>query len=250
VPDAGERALNALSRVNEIGFPEFTAKLVNDTVDAIVGATVKQLKSYAELVAEVAQGLAAFKSKAVTVQTVNQYLAEAYPKGDGTAIMAGETYDQAMYDDLVARFGPIDGLVHPEGGEAVFTADTVSQIRTAVQKTLEQAAELSYDTLKTMVEMGYARVIFTNGRIKTKLTFNVTAVDTSNRQTSDLAQSAFSASAKMKGGIFGKIFGISGRTSYSAIRVRTVNEQSAAATVVKGDILGEVEINFATMATG
>lgn len=31
VADAGERALNALSRVDDIGFPEFTAKLVKES---------------------------------------------------------------------------------------------------------------------------------------------------------------------------------------------------------------------------
>lgn len=221
-------------------------KLVNDSVDAIVGATIKQLKSYAELVAEVAQGLSAFRAKAVTVESVSQYLNEAYPQGDTTSVVADGTYDQAMYDDIIARFGPIEGLVNPEGGEGTFTADNVSAIRAAVQGTLEQAAELSYDTLKAMVEMGYARVVFTNGRIRTKLTFSVAATDTSRRQTSDMAYRAFSASAGMKGGIFGALFGISGNTSYNSIRVRTVNEQSAAATTVRGDILGEVEINFAT----
>lgn len=244
MPDAGERALNALSRINDIGFPEFTAKLVNDTVDAVVGATMKQLKSYAELVAEVTQGLAAFKSKAVTAQAVSLYLNEAYPSGDSTAVVEGGTYDQVMYDDIVSRFGEMRSLYHPEGGEGFFSEASVAEIRDAVHKVLEQAAEISYETLRQMVEMGYARVVFTNGRIRTKLTFDVTATDTSRRQTSDLAYSAFSAG--MRGGIFGSFFGISGRTSYNSIRVRTVNEQSAAATTVKGDILGEVEINFAT----
>ncbi|HYG56946.1 MAG TPA: hypothetical protein VD902_02615 [Symbiobacteriaceae bacterium] len=245
--NAGDRALNALTQVNSIGFPEFTAKLIGDTVDAVVGATVRQLKSYAELVKELEEGVAAFQAKCVTNESVNQYMADAFPgEGGQSAVAAGQTYDKALYDQLVARFGNMDSLADPGEGTGIFTEENVTEIQGKAREVMNQAAESSYDQLRTLVQMGYARVVFTNGRIKSKLTFDVEARDTRTRNTTDMAQSAFQASAKMGGGIIGSILGVSGSTSYQHIRVRTMSASSVEADKVKGEILGEVEINFAT----
>jgi hypothetical protein len=243
---AEERALSALSKVNQIGFAEFTSKLISETVDAVVGATIRQIKSYAELVQELSQGVAAFKAKCVTAESVQQYLADAFPaEGGGSAVAAGNTYDHALYEQIVNRFGQIDGFEDPQDGTSTFDADQVQAIADKTQALLNQAAEASYEHLRTMLQMGYARVIFTSGRIKSKLTFDVQATDNRNRTSSDLAQSAFNASAQMKGGIFGALLGVSGSTSYSQLRVRTVKASDVEADKVKGEIMGEVEVNFA-----
>lgn len=250
MPTAVERAMGALTRINDIGFPEFTAKLVNDTVDSVVGATIRQLKSYAELVAEVGQGLQAFVAKAVSPEAVQQYLKDAFPTADGnsTAVVVNGTYDKQLYQEITGRFGAIDGLADPGEGTATFSQDNVDKITAKVQGEMNKTATVSFNALKTMVEMGYARVIFTDGHIRTKLTFDVTATDSSRRSSSDIAQSAFQASMSMRGSFLSAMLGISGGVSYRNLHVRTVNEQSAAATTVSADIIGEVQVNFATQA--
>lgn len=216
-------------------------------MDAVVGATIRQIKSYAELAQELAQGLEAFKAKCVTQQAVDQYMADAFPaEGGGSAVAAGKTYDQALYDQITARFGQIDGLTDPQGGTATFDAEQVQAVQTKCQEVLGNAAEASFEHLRTLLQMGYARVVFTNGRIKSKLTFDVQATDNRSRTSSDLAQSAFQASAKMSGGFIGALLGVSGSTSYSRVQVRTVNASAVEADRIKGEILGEVEVNFAT----
>lgn len=242
---AEERALSALSKVNSIGFPEFTAKLIGDTVDAVVGATVRQLKSYTELVQELSEGLEAFKAKAVTPEAVQQYMRDAFPDGSESAVAVGKTYDQAMYQQIVARLGEIEGMADPGEGTLAFDEAMVQAIQEKCNAVLDRAAEGSYEQLRTLVQMGYARVIFTNGRIKSKLTFDVEARDNRMRNTSDIAQSCFQASARMSGGILGSILGVSGSTSYQNLRVRTVTTQAVEADRIKGEILGEVEVNFA-----
>jgi hypothetical protein len=215
----------------------------------VVGATVRQLKSYAELVQELEAGLDAFKAKAVTDEAVAQYMADAYPAAaGGTAIAAGQTYDKALYQQIIARCGAIDGLADPGDATAMFTEDNVQKIQDKSRETLNRAAEGSFEQLRTLLQMGYSRVVFTNGRVKSKLTFDVQATDNRSRTTSDMAQSAFQASASMGGGIFGAILGVSGSTSYKSIHVRTVNTSSVEADRVTGDILGEVEVNFATQS--
>jgi hypothetical protein len=243
---AEERAQSALTQINNIGFSEFTAKLIGDTVDAVVGATVRQLKSFTELVKELEEGLESFKAKAVTQESLNQYMADAFPAAGGrTAVMAGISYDRNLYQQIVARCGAIDGLAEPaEDATESFTEENVTAVRNASRQVLNRAAEGSYDQLRMLVQMGYARVVFTNGRVKSKLTFEVQTSDSRVRSSSDMAQSSFQASAQM-GGILGAILGVSGSTSYRSLHVRTVNERSAEADKVSADILGEVEVSFA-----
>ncbi len=247
MPNAEQRALSALTQVNNIGFPEFTAKLINDTTDAIIGATIRQLKSYTELVAELEQGIDAFKAKAVNDESVAQYMKDAFPADKGeTAVAVGRSYNQALYQQILNRLGEVKGLTDPGDGELTFSEEQVAAIQAKVRAELDQAAERSFEQLRIMVQMGYARVVFTEGRIKSKLTFDVEARDYRTRTSSDIAQSAFRASAGMKGDILGAILSVSGSTSYRSIKVRTVNTRAVEADRISGEILGEVEIKFAT----
>lgn len=246
--NAGSRVVGALSQVNNIGFPEFTSKLIVDVTDAIVAATLKQIKSFEELVKELDAGADAFKAKAVTDQAVDKFMSDAWPGSEAgtTAVVSGGTYDHSMFSDITSRLGNIEGLTDPGDGTATFTDSAVTLVKARVKSTLNDAADRTFQHLKTMVELGYARVVFTDGRILTKLTFEVNASDTSSRQTSDYASSAFSASASLGGGILGFLTGISGRTSYSSVHVNTVNTQAASTDKALGQIIGEVEVKFTT----
>jgi hypothetical protein len=247
VPNAEQRAMEALTKLNSIGFPEFTAKLIGDTVDAVIGSTIKQLKSYAELVAELEMGLESFKAKCVTDESAAQYLKEGYPSAGGdSAVAEGNTYDHTMYASIVNRLGPIDGLVDPGADTGTFTADNMTKIQAAVKMALGKAAEGSFEQLRILLQMGYARIVFTSGRIKSKLTFDVTTNDQRQRSSSDIAQSSFQASANM-GGLLGAILGVSGSMSSRSFHVRTITERQMEADRVSADIMGEVEVNFANI---
>ncbi len=41
MPSGTELAVTQAARLNEIGFPEFTAKLITDTFDALVAANLR-----------------------------------------------------------------------------------------------------------------------------------------------------------------------------------------------------------------
>jgi hypothetical protein len=51
MPNGTSTAVTEATRLGEIGFPEFTAKLVKDVFDALLGATLRQMEAYSELVA-------------------------------------------------------------------------------------------------------------------------------------------------------------------------------------------------------
>ena len=70
-----DNAMNVASRVQEIGFVEFTAGLINGTFDAIVGATLKQMEAYSKLVADLSKSIQQFQVENVTDAQITAYLA-------------------------------------------------------------------------------------------------------------------------------------------------------------------------------
>ena len=50
MPNGTELAITQAARLNEIGFPESTAKLIIDTFDALVAANLRQTQAYVELI--------------------------------------------------------------------------------------------------------------------------------------------------------------------------------------------------------
>jgi len=63
MPNGTSTAVTEATRLGEIGFPEFTAKLMKDVFDALIGATLRQMEAYSELVA-------------ATANTLQEYFAE------------------------------------------------------------------------------------------------------------------------------------------------------------------------------
>ena len=53
-------ALNAATKLNEIGFAEFTSDLISKTFDAIVDANLKQTESFIDLVKEMTKSLSTY----------------------------------------------------------------------------------------------------------------------------------------------------------------------------------------------
>lgn len=53
-------AVTEAARLDEIGFPEFTTKLITDVFDALVSANIRQTESYVELLQAVGKSLTAY----------------------------------------------------------------------------------------------------------------------------------------------------------------------------------------------
>jgi hypothetical protein len=63
MPNGTSTAVTEATRLGEIGFPEFTAKLVKDVFDALLGATLRQMEAYSQLVAATAKTLQEYVSE-------------------------------------------------------------------------------------------------------------------------------------------------------------------------------------------
>lgn len=256
MPDIIDRFREAAD-VRKLGFAEFTTDLITDTADAIVASTIKQIRSFGELVKELAQGLAAFQEKNAGPGAVREFLVLNFPNtaGDDTIVQVDADYNLAQYNDIIAKLGPIDEsvLARPEPGSTeMFSEEGVAAIQAATRNLLLERAARAYEQLENLIRVGYARVVFDDGHILTRLKFNVNAVDrdVENRSRTSTTSSTFGGG--IRGGLFGPIgaafgwaqLGFGGRKSN--ITVESVSSQSFEAITMDANILGEVRVDFKT----
>lgn len=233
--------------VSKVGFAQFTTDLLKETADAIVSSTIRQIQTFSDLVKELAEGLEAFKNRHASPAAVDEYLKAQFPNADGTgtAIAEGESYDHNLYQRIVDTLGPIPGLTDPGEETAEFTADQVAAIRAAARTKLEREAEATYQVLENLVRVGFARVVFRQGHILTRLKFNVSAreVQSTDSSRTDLTMTQMGGSLGLK---WKEALQLGFSASRTRITVETVNTRSFEALTMDASILGEVRVEFAT----
>jgi hypothetical protein len=268
-----ERAIAVAKQVQDLGFVEFTAGLINGTFDAIIGATLKQMKAYAELVADLAKTLSQFQAENISDAQVNAHLSNRYPDGiGGTSVRSNYTFQataadpangvtartandnlQAVVDALILETAVLpaatrltrapESLDIPQGNTSIitFTATQIARIRTAIGQTL---ASNMMDHLRAMAREGMARIVITDGSIRTKLTFNVTSTEVQATQKAKYNSQSFGASIRGSAGWgWGRV---SASASYSNFSVNTVNESSFDSLTMSTEMIGEVHLKFKT----
>ena len=271
VGDTAARGMDVAKQVQNLGFVEFTAGLINGTFDAIIGATIKQMKAYAELVADLAKTLAQFQAENISDAQVNAHLSNRYPDGQGgTSVRSNYTFQataanpaegieaktasekmQAVVEALISETAGLKAPAVPltrtslgiaQGDTPInFTDAQIAMIRTAIGQSL---ASNMMDHLRAMAREGMARIVITDGSIRTKLTFTVTSTEEQKTQKDKYNSQSFGASIR---GTAGWGWGrVSAGASYSNLSVNTVNESSFDSLTMSTEMIGEVNIKFKT----
>jgi hypothetical protein len=267
-----ERAMGVAKQVQDLGFVEFTAGLINGTFDAIIGATIKQMKAYAELVADLAKTLSQFQAENISDAQVNAHLSNRYPDGQGgTSVRSNYTFQataadpangvtgssanqnlQAVVDALISETAGLKtpavpltrtslNILDTNTSIITFTAAQIATIRTAIGQTL---ASNMMDHLRAMAREGMARIVITDGSMRSMLTFNVTSTEVQTTQKSKYNSQSFGASIQGSAGWgWGRV---SASASYSNLNVNTVNESSFDSLTMSTEMIGEVNLKFKT----
>lgn len=224
---------------DEVDFPAFVASLVHGTFDAIVDTSIRQMQSFADLVAAVAKPLEQFTEENVTPNQARDYLVDQYPgdvalnKDSGSprlvpairrAAADGSESDPPTW---LAEFGH-------EGQE--LTAELLETEILAHAR--EKVAKQRLQTLSTMVLLGMNRVIVKDGTINAKVRLRAQAAD---HTKFDYATGGDPQTA-------GSQWGARGSTTYSApsLKVSTVGVNVQSDSDIKAELSGEVRINFAS----
>lgn len=246
MPNNGqEAAVDEASRLDEIGFPEFTSKLISDTFSAIVASMIDQQEAYADLVEKVAMTIEDFETEAVTRTDVDRWLANEFPGGENqeTLIQDGsqlETEDvNRLHDRLGNTAEDVEGASLPaEDSSTTLDQDAVDDIRAIIRR---QMARPRMDALESLVEQGIVRLVVDDGTIETDLKFHTYGSDASRSRQTSYDRDSWGVSGRA--GFVSSIFGISARGGYSSINVSTSSKEDR--TYSSSDVLikGGVTIN-------
>ncbi len=269
IGDNAIQGMEAATYVQNLGFTEFTAGLINGTFDAIIGATVKQMEAYAKLVADLSKSIQQFEAENVSDAQIDLYLAEGYPDGEGgTSVRPGYTFSdippdletgaleksggEQLQDVVRALINETKGLVKQElnltlaklnipDSATSFNQDQVTQIRESISALL---ATSMIEQLRQMAQDGMARIVVTDGEIMTKLTFNITTSELQEKQKANYNKNINRTNIKGRAG--GGWWGLKASTDNTNINVNSMNETSFDSTTMSTEMIGQVKIRFKT----
>lgn len=226
--------------INEVNFPGFVSSLVKGTFNAVVDASIQQMKAYGELVQSVAMSVNDFRDQNVSPAQGRSHLVSKFPQlfqmardGDDETVRVKEDADTDNLPDFAKELG-LSGPVDDLDDEAV---DLL------VQASRDDLARGRQQLLATTIMMGINRIIITDGRINAKLKFSFSAQDTLSR-TGTVAEHEMatkritvteSLADKVTQGVFEEPV---------PITVSTTQGTSDSAIKAEGTLTGEVSLNF------
>jgi hypothetical protein len=249
-------AVTEAARLDEIGFPEFTTKLITDTFDALVSANLRQTEAYIELVQQVAKSLAQYindTQEDISGEELLRFLAAALPPADlsseePTKVAVGETLtteDATTLNNalvLPAEAGvPNDNQVAQDG-----QLDQAG-VNTILEAVAKRIAANRYDLLKEMVKQGILRLVVENGVIESRLTFTTYGSTFYQKNASSYHRDTYRNKSRGKTGALVSLFGSYSSTTYrTSVNIRTSKETHRDVSGSRVQIFGLVRINFKT----
>ncbi len=165
--------------IKEVDFPGFVASLVKGTFQAVVDASIQQMKAYGDLVQSVAQSLNDFADENVAEGDSHKKLVTKYPNvfemanSDGKSnLKVKDDFDDDSMPNFMADLGldgPVTDLDDPDSLQKLVTGAKLELARGRQQ------------LLATTILMGINRIIVTDGKINAKIKFDFHATDSMNR---------------------------------------------------------------------
>lgn len=252
----GDDVLGYASRLEEIGFPEFTTKLVSDTFDALIAADLRQQEGFIQLVEATGKTLSKFIADTkddIGPEEIIQILSAVAPPANADADSAPSKV--AVGNSLAAADVTAinDALEVTDAGitDDNKVASTGNITQPGYDKILEavanRVAASKYSLLQNMVKQGMLRLVVDDGTIETKLNFRAYGSDYFRDNKSSMSRKDFNFRAAAKtGGLLSLWVKASASTSYNSVRVNTETSSSGSNSGVTVNIFGGVRINFHT----
>lgn len=243
-------------QIEEIGFPEFTTKLVGDTFDALIAANIRQQQAYIELLQATSKSLTDYINDTkddITpeeiVQLFSAIVPVASPTTDGppTDLVVGGSLDAEAARGVNEALAISDGSATSNDAVAQSGAITQTRYDALVEAAAKRIAANKYTLLQEMVRLGMLRMVVTDGTIETRLNFRAYGSDSFAKHTSDATRTSFAVRAQAQtGGLVSLWVKASASTAYSRVRVQTASTAENSRSSVDVQMMGGVRINFRT----
>ncbi len=254
--DGTSAAVTEAARLDEIGFPEFTCKLITDVFDALVSANIRQTEAYVELLRAVSQSLTEYINNTkddIDGEQILQFLARVLPPDDpGTAetptkVVDGASLAEADVTALNTALALPEETVPGDNTVAVAGPLDKSGVTAIMDAVAIRLAANKYDILKEMVKQGILRIVVESGKIETRLTFTTYGSSFYQKNSSSYHRDNFRFKAKARTGGLLSLWGkASASTSYSSINIRTTKETQRDISGSRVQIFGGVTLNIKT----
>jgi hypothetical protein len=256
MPSGTEMAVTQAARLNEIGFPEFTTKLITDTFDALIAANMRQTQAYIELVQQISKTLTQYINDTrddINGEQLMQFMAIALPPDNPgpnsapTKVASGTTLAESDLTKLNAALKVDD---YPSANQVAVptgTALTQANVDTILQAVANRLAANKYTLLKEMVKLGILRLVVENGKIETRLTFTTYGSTFYEKTATQYHRDSFQFRAKAQTGAFVSLWAkASASTAFNSINISTTKETNRDISGSTVQIYGSVIINFKT----
>lgn len=228
------------SLTDELDFPEFVSSLIHGTFDAMVDSSIRQMDSFADLIAAVSKPIEQFKDENVTANQARDWLVAQHPgelqltrDGSGFSVQPRTAATDENGEPAAPGWLSDYGL---DGEE--LTPELIEE--SLVPAARERIAGDRLQTLATMVMLGMQRIVVRDGSIVARLKFRAAAADH--------AKVDYAVSDDPSGGGQTGSWATRGSTTYAApsTKVSTVGVNSQTDSDLKAELFGEVKINFAS----
>lgn len=248
-------AVTQAARLSEIGFPEFTTKLITDVFDSLVASNLRQTEAYIELLQQTGKSLTQFINDTkddIGGELLLQFLAQVLPprnteSEDASHVKEGNSLTTEEASTLNNALEVKDASIASDNKVATAGALNETKVNAILDAVANRISASKYDLLKEMVKQGILRLVVENGEIETRLTFNTYGSSFYQNKTSDYQRKNFSFRAKAKtGGLLSAWVKASASTSYNSVKVSTATKTDQDRSGSRVQIYGRVYVNFKT----
>ena len=240
---------NAMA-LHSIGFPEFTAKLINDTFDALISANIRQSEVYVSLFNKISGGLTTyindtkdeidvgavmdFLKETLSAELVNKIITASTETTSDTPASLNSDEAEALNEALT----PKNERLAEDKPVNIGIGIIKSQLDAIINACAIRISENKYNLLKTMMEMGVLRLVVDSGTIETKIVFHT--FDHYDMKQNVTETMSIETSRSVNSIIFGLIR--STKSTYMTISPVTASASGNSDTDIT--ITGTVKINF------
>ena len=232
-PNAFQRAAGATREVlGAIGFPDFTASLIQGTFQAIVDSSIQQMEAYANLLAETAKTVDVFMEDNISDDMARDHLTSNY--GDIFQKDMSTGYPQMAVSTQAVGAGQLPSFLRDLGFDSPMDLDQHAVNEVVIPQTRKTLAEMRHQSLATMVMMGINRIVVSDGEINAKLIFHVDATESMSLTFNDYKPTNWNLAGQLGGNAFGA----------SGIVVNTTNVNAQSDVNMNAELTGEVRVRF------
>ncbi|QDH70457.1 hypothetical protein [Marilutibacter alkalisoli] len=242
--------------IGAVDFPEFVGGLIQNVFQAIVDATIQQMRAYGELLKSVSQTVDQFASDNISLNNARDWLVDRFPGDLRIDTSGGDGFDDAG--------GPRLAVVNEDNAEGVMTrvsqemqiAQAITDLSDPEQEgRLAQAARMQMarsrqQLLSSMVILGINRIVVTDGAINAKVVFDFRASDEAKRSAAASLydrDTSYNRNTTVAGAHFGWGGAATKNTNVQTHMTTvssSVNEESESKQEMKAKLTGEVRVNF------